>query len=192
MRLSPPEPSFLDARNAILAADAAEGGTRQAAIWAVFAARGMGFYASTTGADDVAPIQDFSPPPGLGDPRGTIAGLITDGTGAPLANAKVALGSLVATTGANGRYTLDAVPAHAYANLVFSAPGHDSARTPVTVGADQTTTLDRSLRRNWAAASGGATTTAGDEYAAFGCASLAAIDGHPGTTWSSDGPAPRP
>ena len=49
MRLSPPEPSFLDMRNAILQADAAEGGTRRTQIWQVFANRGMGFYAATTG-----------------------------------------------------------------------------------------------------------------------------------------------
>ena len=39
MRLSPPEPSFLDMRNAILAADAADhGGANRNAIWTVFAA----------------------------------------------------------------------------------------------------------------------------------------------------------
>ena len=64
MRLSPPEPSFLDERNAILAADAAAGGTFQTQIWTVFAARGMGYYASTTGSDDTSPVEDFSPPPG--------------------------------------------------------------------------------------------------------------------------------
>ena len=74
MRLSPPEPSFLDMRNAILLADQAAGGTLRDAIWTVFAKRGMGYYASTTGSDDTAPIEDFSPPPDPGEPRGTIAG----------------------------------------------------------------------------------------------------------------------
>ena len=36
------------------------GGTRRDAIWTVFAARGMGYYASTTGAGDTAPLEDFS------------------------------------------------------------------------------------------------------------------------------------
>ncbi len=36
---------------------------RPRAVWAVFAARGMGFRASTRGTDDAAPIQDFSVPP---------------------------------------------------------------------------------------------------------------------------------
>ena len=40
MRLSPAEPSFLDERNAILAADQAAGGTFRDAIWTVFAGAG--------------------------------------------------------------------------------------------------------------------------------------------------------
>jgi extracellular elastinolytic metalloproteinase len=191
MRLSPPEPSFLDARNAILAADTAAGGAFQTKLWTVFAARGMGYYASTTGAEDTAPVEDFSPPPAPGEPRGTIAGRITDAEGAPLAGAKVALGSLLAVTDNDGRYALDAVPARAYANLLFSAPGHDRATGPVTVLAGQTTTLDKALRRDWAAQSGGATVSGGDEYAGDGCGSLATVDQHQGTAWSTDGPGPK-
>ena len=150
----------------------------------------MGYYASSTGADDVAPVEDFSPPPDLDTPRGTIAGRITDGTGAPLADATVALGSVVAEADASGNYTLD-VPARTYANLVFSAPGHDRAMGPATVTAGATTTLDKALRRNWAAQSGGATVSGSDEYAADGCGSLAAVDQHPGTAWSTPGPGPK-
>ena len=73
MRLSPPEPSFLDMRNAILQADPAEGGAPRTQIWTVFARRGMGFFATTDDADDVTPIEDFSMPP-AGGPRGRIAG----------------------------------------------------------------------------------------------------------------------
>ena len=46
MRLSPPEPSFLDARNAILAAEAGIPGDDRDDVWEVFAGRGMGFFAS--------------------------------------------------------------------------------------------------------------------------------------------------
>jgi extracellular elastinolytic metalloproteinase len=180
MRLSPAEPTFLDERNAILAADQAAGGTFTDRIWTVFAARGMGYYASTTGSDDVAPVEDFSPPPGLAEPRGAIAGRITDTSGAPLADAKVALGSLVAEADADGRYALPSVPERTYANLIVTAPGHDRALTPVSVAANQTTTLDRALRRNWAAQSGGASSAGGDELAPQGCGSLAAIDQNPG------------
>ena len=72
--------------------------------------------ASTTGSDDVSPVEDFSPPPALAEPRGTIAGRITDTSGTPLPDAKVALGSLVAEAGADGRYTLSGLPARAYAS----------------------------------------------------------------------------
>jgi hypothetical protein len=185
MRLSPPEPSFLDERNAILAADAAAGGTFQNDIWSVFATRGMGYYASTTGSDDTSPVEDFSPPPAPGGPRGTIAGRITNRAGAPLAGAKVALGSLVAQADADGRYSLTGVPARTYANLIVTAPGYDRVLTPVTVAANDTTPLDEALRRNWAAQPGGATVTGGGDLAPQGCGALATIDQHQGTAWSA-------
>jgi hypothetical protein len=188
MRLSPPGPSFLDARDAILAAAGSD--AQRGQIWSVFAARGMGYYASTTGSDDVAPVEDFSPPP-TGGAQGTISGRITSTAGAPLPGAKVALGSLVAVAGADGRYSLAPVPARGYANLIITAPGYDRVLTPVTVAAGQATSLDRALRRNWAAQSGGASATGSDELAAQGCGSLAVIDQHPGTAVSSPGPGPK-
>jgi hypothetical protein len=192
MRLSPPEPSFLDMRNAILLADegsdGASAGRWRNAIWAVFAKRGMGYYASTTGSDDTAPLEDFSLPPGPDEPRGTIAGRVTDAaTALPLPAATASLGALTAATGADGRYTLANVPAHSYARLVIDAPGYDRLSTDqFTVGANATTTLDATLRRNWAAVSGGASVTGSSEYAAQGCGPRAAIDQSAGTTWSND------
>jgi extracellular elastinolytic metalloproteinase len=73
MRLSPPRPSFLDMRDAILAADTANAGSDRLRIWDVFRERGMGFYASTDGADDVTPIEDFNPPPTTGRTPGPAA-----------------------------------------------------------------------------------------------------------------------
>ena len=71
MRLLPPEPSFLDARNGILLADQAlYGGADVAALWGVFAARGLGFFAASLGGEDTAPAEDFSLPPGPEAPRG--------------------------------------------------------------------------------------------------------------------------
>ena len=63
LRLSPAVPSFLDMRNAVLQADVARGFGDRDRIWAVFAARGMGFRASTSGSLDTAPVEDFSLPP---------------------------------------------------------------------------------------------------------------------------------
>jgi extracellular elastinolytic metalloproteinase len=68
MRLAPVNPTFLDMRNAILQADLNRGFGDRDRIWAVFAARGMGFRASTTGANDTSPVQDFSLPPPTGPP----------------------------------------------------------------------------------------------------------------------------
>jgi hypothetical protein len=55
----PNQPSFLDMRNAILRADP----TGSATIWRVFAHRGMGCDASTSGSDDTAPHAGFNVPP---------------------------------------------------------------------------------------------------------------------------------
>jgi len=76
LRLAPANPTYLDMRNAILQADLNRGFGDRDRIWAVFAARGMGVRASTTGNNDAAPVQDFSlpsqtvappPPPPIGD-----------------------------------------------------------------------------------------------------------------------------
>ena len=67
MSLLAPEPSFLDARNAILVADQTlYGGADAAALWTVFAGRGMGFFAASTGGDDTAPAENFALPPAAG------------------------------------------------------------------------------------------------------------------------------
>jgi hypothetical protein len=73
MRLSPASPSFLAARNAILQADANGGLRDRDLIWAVFAARGMGMNARTTGDNDRFPVEDFTRPPPLAVPDTTPA-----------------------------------------------------------------------------------------------------------------------
>src|SRR5256885_3181353 len=89
MELSPANPSFLDERNAILQADqVVDNGKANARIWKVFAARGMGWFASTTDGDDQSPIEDFSAPPPAGTPTGSLIGTVTDAeTGAPVQGA---------------------------------------------------------------------------------------------------------
>jgi subtilisin-like proprotein convertase family protein len=63
MRLSPNNPSFLDARNGIIQADQATGGTHYQQIWQVFAARGMGYSASTASANATTGVEAFDVPP---------------------------------------------------------------------------------------------------------------------------------
>ena len=59
--LAPNDPSFLDTRNAMIQADVVNnGGANVDALWAVFAQRGMGFFASSPDGSDTSPIEDFS------------------------------------------------------------------------------------------------------------------------------------
>ncbi len=203
MRLSPPEPSFLDERNAILQADvAATGGANRATLWSLFAARGMGYYASTSGGFDAQPAEDTSPPPAPGGPRGAIAGTVRDSsTARPLAGVTVSIGglaagpdALAATTGADGRYRIDGVPARTYANLVFGGSGgyERAIATSVQVLDGQTTVRDQALRRDWAASAGGATVTADNDHFVediYGdCGPTRALDELLDTGWSTFNP----
>ena len=63
MRLSPADPSYLDERDMILAADEADdGGAHHAAIWQVFANRGMGYGAVTTSPNATRGLASFATP----------------------------------------------------------------------------------------------------------------------------------
>jgi hypothetical protein len=196
MRLAPVEPSFLDMRNAILAADAARGGPRQALLWNVFAGRGMGFYAAAIDGSDTSPVEDFNPPPPAGAPTGTLAGRITDAdTGLPVFGVAVQVAaqpSMRDTTGPDGRYSLT-VPAATYPKVVVPpTSGYDgTVLTSVSVAGGQTTTRDVALRFDWAASRGGATVTDSETQPFAGCTSAQAIDQSLGTGWSPPkSPAP--
>lgn len=91
MRNTPsgPSPTFLDARDGILAADmATNGGANQCALWTVFAGRGMGTGAVSNGLHAV-PTEDFTVPPGClptadaGGPYTTVEGtdVVVDASG---------------------------------------------------------------------------------------------------------------
>ena len=194
--LSPPEPSFLDMRNAILQADAASGGTYRARIWAVFAKRGMGFFASADDGNDDTPLEDFSLPPAPGGPRGTITGTVRDGLAPnlPLAGVTVSIGAnaagpdaLTATTDINGVYTLS-VPPGTYPTIVVRRTGYERVITSMTIAADETKTVDAQIKRDWAAREGGSIlrSSEGSEYLSYGCGPGAAIDNNQSITWSTD------
>ena len=204
MRMAPPEPSFLDMRNAILAADAGLGGASRNAIWQVFAKRGMGYLAYTDGAGDTTPAEDFSLPPAPGGPRGVTTGTVTSlESGLALANASVGLASLAGEAGfpdqlatrtaANGTYALDA-PAGTYGELEIEHPGYDRVALPAfAVGG--TRVQDVALRRDWAASAGGAVVLkAGydDSGAPFGCGLARLIDQRHTSGWSAVKPAGGP
>ena len=193
MELSPPNPSFLDMRNAILLADTiASGGANHADIWNVFAGRGMGFFAETGGGPK--PKEDFSLPvtcPGLG--CGRLQGTIVDAdTGEPVEGAVVTISGaatgipveLSATTAADGTYSVDDVPNHRYPNVFVSKAGYVTRATP-DVPISGTAVLDAVVVRNWIQLDGGATISSavsGGRLDAT-CPVDLALDGDQGTGW---------
>ncbi len=199
MELSPADPSFLDMRNSILQADkVVYGGKHLAAIWQVFATRGMGYFAATVDGSDTAPVEDFSVPP-AGAPTATLSGTVADSaTGATAAGVSVLFGGhasgfagdLAATTDASGRYRISGIYPGRYADVVARGAGY--LPTIRTLSLHQgSNVVDWSVVRDWAAISGGASvvSTNGDEYASFGCGPAAALDTSQGTGWSTDLPA---
>ncbi|MDA0183951.1 M36 family metallopeptidase [Solirubrobacter phytolaccae] len=185
LKLSPPEPSFLDMRNAILLAAAADPAALRAKLWAVFAKRGMGFYASATDGADIAPVEDDSLPPVAGTPLGTLTGTVVDAAGNPVVDATVSIGGvLTAKTNSAGQYTLANTPVRTYEHVIVTAAGYDrTVLEDVAVPG----VADATIRRNWAI---GATlrSTAGSENAEMGCGPKQAFDGVPGSTWSTSQP----
>ncbi|MGE5239281.1 MAG: M36 family metallopeptidase [Chloroflexota bacterium] len=64
MKLSPPYPDFLDMRDAILLADTTgNGGANTCLLWDGFARMGLGNSATTSGPDDINPVEAFDLPP---------------------------------------------------------------------------------------------------------------------------------
>ena len=186
MILSPNEPTMLDMRNAIVGADQAIfGGSHVATIWSVFASRGMGFYAAAVDDPDFRVVESFATPPPP-TPAGTLSGTVTDSrTGLPLADATVRFGGhdsgigvpdLVATTDANGDYSITGIPFGTYGKVNVVADGYDPDATTVTV--DGAETKDWSLQRDWIAVTGGASIVEfnGADFSAFACGPDKAID----------------
>jgi extracellular elastinolytic metalloproteinase len=197
MELSPPEPSFLDERNAILMADeVAFGGADQDEIWDVFAHRGMGFFAEATDGSDTRPGEDFSLPPTCPGNCGTISGTVVDReTGKPIQGLRVAiaghasglLNDLADTTDASGSFSIDEVPFHGYTVTAFS-PKHEPFARSVNVDGDERVRIR--LERDWASTGGGARLVSATKpnYSDYGCGPGLAFDASLGTGWGSDSP----
>jgi extracellular elastinolytic metalloproteinase len=197
MELSPPSPSFLDMRNAIVQADLVDnGGAASQVIWSTFAHRGMGYFASSIGGGDTHPVQDFSLPPTCG-PCFTISGTITDGgSGHPAPGVTVGVAGLDSgfgfdladTTGADGTYRIRHVPPHVYPAIEIGGAGYEGVVVP-NVKVTRDVVLNRSVNRDWASLSGGATLQSftPPDYAPF-CGSNAngAFDLNLGNGWPSD------
>jgi hypothetical protein len=198
MELSPPEPSFLDMRNAVLQADTVGGGTFRTQIWEVFANRGMGYFASSVDSGDAAPVEDFSLPPAPGGPTGSLGGIVTEfDSGSPIAGARVGVaghdsgfaGGLGGDTGAAGDYAVFGIPAGSYPRVLATKPGYDRhVLNSVPIAAGTRTTRNFMLRRDYASLAGGSAVVAhtGPNYSGFGCGPSAAFDQSFSTGWSTD------
>ena len=199
MELSPADPSYLDMRNAILIADrVVAGGRHQKAIWSVFAHRGMGFFAAAVDGSDTAPIEDFSTPPAPNAAKGTIIGTVSDADSArPVAGVAVTFGghasgfagSYAAVSDAAGHYRIPNVFAGTYPKVAAHGAGFETQVKTVTVTRG-TSTVDWTVRRDWAASQGGAQLVDfnGEDNSGFGCGPAQAIDMSQGTGWSTDAP----
>ena len=196
MELSPVDPSFLDMRNAILQADnVVYGGGHRSAVWKVFAARGMGFFAAATSGDDTAPVQSFAPPPAPGTAKGSLSGHVEDRvTGKPVAGAVVSFGGHASgfpgdyrdVTDAAGAYRIRGILTGTYPKVTASAPGFTVASATITVHEGVTSHRFR-VRRDFAAASGGGRVTATNDRTGepYGCGPDAIIDQSQGQGWSA-------
>ncbi len=68
LKLTPNGPGFIEARDAILLADRVNNnGANQCLLWQAFSKRGLGYLASSLGADDLTPVESFDVPPTCSD-----------------------------------------------------------------------------------------------------------------------------
>ncbi|MDQ0994483.1 M36 family metallopeptidase [Streptomyces sp. V3I7] len=163
--LSPPSPSVLDMRDAILAADALRyHGDNTDTIWSVFARRGAGRSASTVDSDDTNPVPAFdhaSP-----SRNGTLTGAVVNAaTGKPIEGARVIVGEFearvtpLARTSAQGGFTAP-MTGGTY-TLTMQAPGYGiQTFRDVDVTAGQTTARTFKLAPNLASSANGASVEA--------------------------------
>ncbi|MGN6089936.1 MAG: M36 family metallopeptidase, partial [Actinomycetales bacterium] len=161
MPLSAPDPSYLDVRDGILAADLDRNhGDNAELIWKVFATRGEGASATTRGGDDTDPTPAFDSP--YSADNGLLSVTVVNATtGKPVADARAMLGIFearvtpVARTSDKGRFAVPVV-AGTYP-LTVQAKGFGAQTFPgITVAAGKTTRLTLKLAPNLASLANGA------------------------------------
>ncbi len=189
MPLSAPDPSFLDMRDAILAADADRyHGDNTDTIWTVFATRGAGVSASSNTGDDTEPTPGFDH--AAASRNGKLAGTVTNASnGEPVANAKVIVGEFearvtpVARTSDAGKFTTPMV-AGTY-DVIVQAPGFGAQRfDDIAVAAGATKAKTFKLSPNLASlAAGASVVSASSEDAGLPATFL--LDDTAASVWST-------
>ena len=180
MVLMPIGPSFLDARNAILAADQMRfGGANQDLLWLGFARRGFGENATTAGNGDEQPVGSWESP--LADEATlTFQAVASDEGNAPVA-AQFYVGHYEARVTPIANVTRFVPDPEGY-DLIARANGYGHVRFHVDglrPGESRTVTVH--MPTNWASAAKGAT-AAGD-----GANQGRLIDDTESTNWSATG-----
>jgi len=191
MKLDPASPTFLQARDAILAADcAAYQGSSELDLWAGFAARGMGFGAQVTdagtGENDTRVVEDFTGPVGANVPLKMGQVGVTNATCGALGRnpapgetllfefslknpyCSVALGNIAVVTDGGGAVQVGTLPpgASTFVGVPYTVPPGASCGSTIT--ARITVTSDAgSQARDHAVAVGG--TLAGTPGACSAC-----------------------
>jgi hypothetical protein len=189
MPLSAPDPSFLDMRDAILAADLDRyHGDNSDTVWTVFAHRGAGSSASTATGDDTQPQPGFDH---ASDARnGFLVGtVVNSSTGEAVKNAKVVVGEfearvspLVRTSDTGG---FGAKMAAGTYDLLVQADGFGVQQfRDVAVTAGKTTSLKVKVAPNLTSLASGATiVSASSEDAGLPASFL--LDDTAASVWST-------
>jgi extracellular elastinolytic metalloproteinase len=198
MILMPRNPTMIDARNAVLAADVTRfGGANQDVIWRAFALRGFGRDAVQATSNNTDPIPDFASP--LEDNATLVFKAVSkDGSALPV-NANVYVGDYQAratpiadtnpaTTGPNLDDTAQFVPTlhldkrYENYNFVANAPGYGHVRFMVkNLKAGETRLVTIEFPTNYASTSQGGTAS-GD-----GTLFSSLIDDTEATDWGATG-----
>jgi extracellular elastinolytic metalloproteinase len=188
MPISPPGPSFLDMRDAILKAAGLRYGKKYTALlWDAFAERGMGVSAKTKGETDTDPQPGFDVP---GDRNGKVTlRVVNASAGGPVEGVRV-LGGLfegrgtpLFTTGKQGTGTVRMAPGRY--NLTLQAPGFGIQRVTVDVRKGDALTKLVELRPNLLSQSSGAEIVkVTSQAAALPATNL--VDDTEATAWQTD------
>ncbi len=187
--LMPSSVSFLDARDAYLAADRMRFPlvSNQRELWLAFARRGMGENASSRGSDDRNPNPSFASP--LEDnARITFKPVTT--TGAAVRGFKVYVGDYEARAvpvAKSGSETARFAPG-TY-EFVVQAPGYGLRRYEQTFEAGQVNTVEIPVQTNWASLAEGAQTTPSSDQSTGegGGSAFQLIDETEETNWRANG-----